>query len=287
MYSPLMRWHSAINGNDVSNCFKPIKFHVFFLQNQANRHRTMRIYPTTIMQHLRHPNWMEMIRAMGTPSRIKMNATILPHQISRFQALALASLAMVIFALDLDWFIWLIVGHFHWFHFVCVHHVVGANFRIVQTPDSDDEPTPDSSPIIQPNVGPVPAIKVNGVHTASTAPAYSSGVDDDQPNERNSRRKRNHSLTTTNYHFTNYSSHSSSRLSNSSSDDDDISSDDSSLPFFSSNHLSKRQKQTADNDVSHPSMLRCTPSRARDPKDCELPTPDTGMPGSTSRWSST
>lgn len=68
----------------------------FFLQNQANRHRTTRIYPTTIMQHLRHPKWMEMIRAMGIPSRIKVNATILPHQIFRFQAPALVSLATVI-----------------------------------------------------------------------------------------------------------------------------------------------------------------------------------------------
>lgn len=68
--------------------------------------------------------------------------------------------------------------------------------------------------------------KLNGTHSNSLAPAYSSGVDDDQPNEvRHSRRKRNHSLTTNNYHFTNYSSHSSSRLSNSSSSDDTSSND--------------------------------------------------------------
>lgn len=163
--------------------------------------------------------------------------------------------------------------------------MAGANFRIVQTPDSDDEPTPDSSPVLQ-NIQ-TPITKVNGTHATTTAPAYSSGVDDDQPSERNSRRKRNHSLTTANYHFTNYSSHSSSRLSNSSSsDDDDTSSDDSSLPFFS-NHLSKtkRPKQNNNNenaDTSHASILRMerTPSGSRDPKDCELATPDSGI-GST------
>lgn len=164
--------------------------------------------------------------------------------------------------------------------FQILFYCVGANFRIVQTPDSDDEPTPDSSPISQ-NVQ-APATKVNGVHhTTSTAPAYSSGVDDDQPSERNSRRKRNHSLTTTNYHFTNYSSHSSSRLSNSSSDGDDTSSDDSSLPFFS-NHLSKRPKQAENNEASSTaSLLRLErTTRSRDPKDCELTTPDSGI-GST------
>lgn len=154
---------------------------------------------------------------------------------------------------------------------------LGANFRIVQTPDSDDEPTPDSSPASQ-NVQ-APAIKVNGVHSTNTAPAYSSGVDDDQPSERNSRRKRNHSLTTTNYHFTNYSSHSSSRLSNSSSDDGDTSSDDSSLPF-SSNQRSKRPKQQENNETTALLRLERTPSRSRDPKDCELTTPDSGI-GST------
>lgn len=160
--------------------------------------------------------------------------------------------------------------------------ILGANFRIVQTPDSDDEPTPDSSPVSQVN-SQAPAAKANGVHTVTTAPAYSSGVDDDQPSERNSRRKRNHSLTTANYHFTNYSSHSSSRLSNSSSsDDDDTSSDDSSLPFFS-NHLSKRPKpNNENNEASHAPILRVerTPSRSRDPKDCEVATPDSGI-GST------
>lgn len=160
---------------------------------------------------------------------------------------------------------------------------VGAHFRIVQTPDSDEQS--DSSPVLS-NMSLVPATKVNGVHstnntttsaataaataaaasaaatsgatsTASLAagtvhPAYSSsGVDDDQPNEfRNSRRKRRaNSLTTANFHFANYSSHSSSRLSNSSSScsDDDISSDDNSMPFFS-NHLSKRSRK-AENEM--------------------------------------
>lgn len=157
----------------------------------------------------------------------------------------------------------------------------GANFRIVQTLDSDDEPTSDSSPVSQ-NVGQQPATKVNGVHSTNTAPAYSSGVDDDQPSERNSRRKRHHSLTTTSYHFTNYSSHSSSRLSNSSSDDDDTSSDDSSRLF--SNHLTKRSKQTTENNetASHSSLLRVerTPSRSRDQKDFDVATPDSGI-GST------
>lgn len=154
----------------------------------------------------------------------------------------------------------------------------GANFRIVQTPDSDDEPTPDSSPVSQ-SVSQAPATKVNGVHSTNTAP-YSSGVDDDQPSERNSRRKRHHSLTTTNYHFTNYSSHSSS------DDDDDTSSDDSSIPFFS-NHLNKRTKQMENNEstTSQTSLLRLerTPSRSRDQKDYEITTPDSGIgttPGS-------
>lgn len=159
--------------------------------------------------------------------------------------------------------------------------MLGANWRIYEIVDSDDEPTPDSSPVAQ-----APVTKVNGVNTA---PAYSSGVDDDQPNERNSRRKRNHSLTTAaNFHFTNYSSHSSSRLSNSSSsDDDDTSSDDSSLPFFAS-HLSKRPKQSDNNETSTVPMLRieCTPTRSRDPKDCDVTTPESGIgstPGSSSR----
>lgn len=157
----------------------------------------------------------------------------------------------------------------------------GANFRIVQAPDSDDEPTPDSSPILQINVLAQQTVKLNGVHTTNTAPAYSSGVDDDQPNERNSRRKRNHSITTTNYHFPNYSSPSSSRFSNTSTDDDDISSDDSSLPFFKSNYLNKRPKQVDNNEVSHTSSsvsnLERTPNRPRDPKDCEHATPDSGI----------
>lgn len=157
--------------------------------------------------------------------------------------------------------------------------VTGANFRIIQAPDSDDEPTPDSSP----QTPQAPPTKLNGVHLKNTG--YSSGVDDDQPSERNSRRKRNHSLTTTNYHFTHYSSHSSSRLSNSSSDGDDTSSDDdSSLPFFS-NHLNnkkKRLKQNESNEASQAPSLRFerTPTRSRDPNDCELATPDSGI-GST------
>lgn len=154
--------------------------------------------------------------------------------------------------------------------------MLGAHFRIVQTADSDDEPTPDSSPVSQNPQA--PTTKVNGLHTANTAPAYSSGVDDNQPSERNSRRKRNHSLTTANYHITNYSSHSSSRLSNSSSsDDDDTSSDDNSLPFFS-NHMNKRPKRNLTNDGSQTSLLSI--EGIRDPKDCEIATPDSGI-GST------
>lgn len=126
---------------------------------------------------------------------------------------------------------------------------LGSLFRVIQTPDSDDDPTPGNSPVAQNVAHPstVPT-KMNGTN----APAYSSGVDvdDDQPNEvRHSRRKRNHSLTTSNYHYTNYSSHSSSRLSNSSSsDDDDTSSNDSSIPFFT-NHLNKRPKRNGNNEL--------------------------------------
>lgn len=109
-----------------------------------------------------------------------------------------------------------------WYFFFIL---LGALFRIVQAPDSDDEPSPENSPALH-NVNHSVPIKLNGTNSTNLAQAYSSGVDDDQPNEiRHSRRKRNHSLTTNNYHFTNYSSHSSSRLSNSSSSDDTSSND--------------------------------------------------------------
>lgn len=104
-----------------------------------------------------------------------------------------------------------------------IHLLTGQLFRIVQAPDSDDEPTPENSPASHSVNLSVPT-KLNGTSSTKLAPAYSS-VDDDQPNEvRHSRRKRNHSLTN-NYHFTIYSSHSSSRHSNSSSSDDTSSND--------------------------------------------------------------
>lgn len=140
----------------------------------------------------------------------------------------------------------------------------------------------------------VATIKINGTHAPNTTRTYSSGVDDEQPNEtRHSRRKRNHSMTTTNYHYTHYSSHSSSRLSDSSSsDDDDTTSNDSSAPFFS-NNLIKKPKQSGNEATSVqqteeiPSILtrlERTPlaNRSRDAKSYEL-TPDSGIastPGS-------
>lgn len=154
-------------------------------------------------------------------------------------------------------------------HVIHALFVLGGNFRIIQEPDSDEDPTTDSSPASQ-HANQV--TKVNGTHT-TVVPVYSS-VDDDQPSERNSRRKRNHSLTTTNFHFPHYSSHSSSRLSNSSSDDD-TSSDDNS--FYS---IHKRQKQM-ENNQSH---VERTPSPAQEPKNSELGTPDSGIvstPGNT------
>lgn len=131
-------------------------------------------------------------------------------------------------------------------------------------------------------------IKMNGKHNfKSTAPtteatvAYSSGVDDEQPNEtRHSRRKRNHSLTNGFHYAGNLSSHSSSWLSDSSSSDDDdaTSNDDSSVPFFR-NNLSKRQKPAFDEGHAQQRIER-TPvaSRARDYKDYDF-TPDSGIAG--------
>lgn len=187
------------------------------------------------------------------------------------------------------------------FDFYACISIVGTLFRIAQTPDSDDDPTPQNSPPLSQSTmrlnHPTP-VKVNGIHKFNNA--YSSGVDDEQPNEtRHSRRKRNHSLTN-NYHYNNnnFSSHSSSRLSDSSSsDDDDASSNDSSMPFFC-NNLSKKQKfangeqreqqqqQIEQNNQTASTLTRLerTPiaSRSRDTKGCEF-TPDSGFvttPGS-------
>lgn len=101
----------------------------------------------------------------------------------------------------------------------------GSLYRVIQVPDSDDEPTPSNSPTTQrPVDGNAEPPKLNGSNGSTI---YSSGVDDNQPNEvRHSRRKRNHSLTKINYHYRNYSSHSSSRRSNSSSSDDKDNDDD-------------------------------------------------------------
>lgn len=165
--------------------------------------------------------------------------------------------------------------------------IAGTLFRIAQTPDSDDDPTPQNSPPLSraAPVNTVP-IKMNGGHilksattTDAAAVAYSSGVDDEQPNEiRHSRRKRNHSLTNSFHYAGNLSSHSSSRLSDSSSSDDDdaTSNDDSFVPFFRSS-LSKRQK-TAFDDSHGPQHIERTPvaNRSRDYKDCEF-TPDSGI----------
>lgn len=177
---------------------------------------------------------------------------------------------------------------------------VGIPFRIAQTPDSDDDASPQNSPPISQSTNNLPGvvpIKTNGIH--NTKPPYSSGVDDEHPDEnrlynRNGRRKRNHLLTNS-YHYTNYSSHSSSRLSSTGSSDSDDASDSNDNSFFS-NSLSKKRKLTLGNMLDRKndcteeqgnlvsnSLLTgraCekTPiaSRSRDLKDCEL-TPDSGI----------
>lgn len=180
----------------------------------------------------------------------------------------------------------------------------GIPFRIAQTPDSDDDASPQNSPQISQSNNNLPAavpIKTNGVHNLN--PAYSSGVDDEQPDEnrlynRNGRRKRNHLLTNS-YHYTHYSSHSSSRLSSTGSSDSDDASDSNDDSFFT-NSLSKKRKLTNGNTVAAPScsapscnedprtlisntvlVLRAcekTPiaNRSRDLKDSEF-TPDSGI----------
>lgn len=138
----------------------------------------------------------------------------------------------------------------------------GSLFRVAQMPDSDDDPTPQNSP--PSSIRNIVPIKMNGSsHSFNSPTVYSSGVDDEQPNDTR------HTRRVTSYHYSNLSSHSSSRLSNSSSDDDDGSSDDSSVPFRgnqtqSSSHLFTR--------------IELTPiaSNSRDLKHCEY-TPDSGI----------
>lgn len=138
----------------------------------------------------------------------------------------------------------------------------GSLFRVAQMPDSDDDPTPQNSP--PSSIRDTVPIKVNGSsHSFNSPTVYSSGVDDEQPNDTR------HSRRVTSYHYSNLSSHSSSRLSNSSSDDDDGSSDDSSKPFRGN------QTQSSSNLFTR---LELTPiaSHSQDVKHCEY-TPDSGI----------
>lgn len=145
-------------------------------------------------------------------------------------------------------------------------------------PDSDDDPTPQNSPPSSHRNS--ASIKLNGHNSTTTANVYSSGVDDEQPNESR------HSRRLSAYHYGNFSSHSSSRLSNSStSDDDDASSDDSAVPFFCKNN----NQSQAHTSQTMASRLERTPiaSRSRDIKECEY-TPDSGIattPGSSKHFS--
>lgn len=138
-------------------------------------------------------------------------------------------------------------------------------------PDSDDDPTPQNSP--PSSIRSIVPIKMNGSSHSFHSPAvYSSGVDDEQPNDNR------HSRRVASYHYSNLSSHSSSRLSNSTSEDDDGSSDDSSVPFRGS------QSQAASHLLPH--RLERTPNanHLREVKSGEF-TPDSGIsmaPGSSS-----
>lgn len=125
----------------------------------------------------------------------------------------------------------------------------GQLFRVAQSnADSDDDPSPENSPRAIP-------IPINGTHHSLNVNNYSSGIDDERPNNNryNSlrRRKANISLNRNQNNFGHYSSHSNSRLSSSCSEDDDASSNDSLLPFFDN----KKRKLSENGNVDDPCVV--------------------------------
>lgn len=133
----------------------------------------------------------------------------------------------------------------------------GLLFRIAPTAvDSEDDPTPpnsgtESEPVALVRVIPMP---INGTHNFE-ATSYSSGIDDEHPNEdRNHhyhhqvRRKRNVSSMPAGTGYAHYSSHSNSRLSSSCSQDEDASSQDSLTPFYQNNGKMRRSNERDDLD---------------------------------------
>lgn len=117
--------------------------------------------------------------------------------------------------------------------------MIGSTFRAIQSPDSDDDPTPRNSPPIT-NRTYVRTARLNGNNPHKPNVTYSSGgVDDESGHDnryynRNSRRRRNNSLNANfQFHHSNFSSHSSSRISSSgSSSEGDAASTEGSTPLF-------------------------------------------------------
>lgn len=133
----------------------------------------------------------------------------------------------------------------------------GLLFRIAPTAvDSEDDPTPpnsgtESEPVALVRVIPMP---INGTHNFE-ATSYSSGIDDEHPNEdrhhhhyhHQVRRKRNvSSMPANGTGYAHYSSHSNSRLSSSCSQDEDASSQDSLTPFYQNNNGKMRRSNDRD-----------------------------------------
>lgn len=146
----------------------------------------------------------------------------------------------------------------------------GLLFRIAPTAvDSEDDPTPpnsgtESEPVALVRVIPMP---LNGTHNFEAA-SYSSGIDDEHPNEDHHyhhqvRRKRNiSSMPANGTGYAHYSSHSNSRLSSSCSQDEDASSQDGLTPFYQNNGKMRRSN---DRDLDKTPAPRNNVADARTP----------------------
>lgn len=172
--------------------------------------------------------------------------------------------------------------------------IVGTLFHAavtVQSPDSDDDPTPQNSPPITRHTL-IRTTRQNGCHKPNIVTYSSGGVDDEPFNEnrpytRHSRRKRNHSLNTNfQLHYSHLSSHSSSRISSSSGEDAE--STESSAPLFQTvahNREGGSSSSTAliPNGFGKPyTVNENTPIRSR-PHGIDNYTPDSGISSASGR----
>lgn len=174
-----------------------------------------------------------------------------------------------------------------------IHHlneplsIAGASYRAIQSPDSDDDPTPRNSPPITQRAQ-IRTIRLNGHSGPKANTTYSSGGVDDEPindnrsYHRHTRRKRHNSVNTNfQLHCSHFSSHSSSRISNSSSSEDDAASTEGSAPLFQT--VIPHRDHVNSNGNGHiaarntPFVGECTPIASRTRHHGVDITPDSGM----------